>query len=252
MDTSLLSGYTHKKDAQVAIWYVDTDRQFALEADETIETGLSEYRWLFHLPDAFDSIQVVIVPSRSEFDRLVRDLLHVDIEYPSNPARIAQPQRRDIVVISPSRYEQEKIYQYDRDSFGRLLRHELIHVIEEYLSPNIDATPRWWSEGLAVCFSQQCRFEADFYQPALDGIANGSIPSLAQIDLERKLAYEWGWTIVEYIKQTYGLDGINRIIRESSNGEIASLIGLDIKNFEKNWQEWLICNKSLPQSPPRR
>ena len=62
------------------------------------------------------------MPDRSEFDRLVTDLLGVEIEKPSNSGRIAQPQKTDIVFLSPSAFEQHSKYEYVLNDFRRMIR----------------------------------------------------------------------------------------------------------------------------------
>ncbi len=55
---------------------------------------------------------MILVTKRSEFGRLVRDWLKVDIEIPSHQARIAQAQRTDMVVLSPSATESHTTFWY--------------------------------------------------------------------------------------------------------------------------------------------
>jgi len=194
--------------------------------------------------DEFPAIRVVLVPDRDEFDRLVRDLLQIEIEVPSHPARIAQPQRTDMVVLSPSAYEEHSAFTYVQEEFERLLIHEAVHMIEEYLSPNIEASPRWWGEGLAVYFSEQWRHEDAFRTPGLDGTVAGEIPSLAQVELEAKYAYDWGWAIVAFIETRYGRETIIRIVRECADGDVLALVDGDRDRLESMWHEW--AQQELP------
>jgi hypothetical protein len=89
-----------------------------------------------------------------------------------------------MVVISPSAYAVHTTFKYIPDEFRRLLIHELIHMMEEFLTPDIETTPRWWSEGLAVYLSGQWRFEDKFRKAAIDGIAEKNIPGFCQIESE--------------------------------------------------------------------
>jgi hypothetical protein len=190
-------------------------------------------------------VRAVLVTGRSEFDRLVPGWLGVPIETPSNPARVAQPQRTDLVLLSPSAYAAHSVYKYVPDEFRRLLARELVHMMEEFLSPDIETSPRWWGEGLAVYLSGQWLNEDDFRTPAFDGVARGEIPTFQQIATERKLAYAWGWTVVRFIESVYGKGMIRRIVKECADGDVFAIIGEDVATMEKRWREWLPIEGSL-------
>lgn len=236
----MLGHYLAVETAQFEIRYVAGESQFATETLRVLEDAFGHIAHYFQLTDAFPQVRVVLVIERDEFDRLVRDLLRIEIEVPSHPARIAQPQRTDMVVVSPSAYGSATIFQYHPDEFGRLLVHELVHMVEEYLSPNIEASPRWWGEGLAVYFSEQWLYDDEFRKPVMDGIAQKVIPTLPQIEAEVKLAYEWGWTVVWFLEKKFGQGMILKIIRECIDGDIFSMIGEDVGQLENQWRYWLL------------
>lgn len=238
----MLSNYLALGDAQFEIRYVEGEQQFAQESHCALSAAFVSLARYFMLTSSFQ-VRVVLVASRSEFDRLVRDLLRVEIEIPSNPARIAQPQRTDMVILSPSAYESQSIFKYIPSQFGKLLTHELVHIVEEYLSPNIEASPRWWSEGLAVYLSAQWLDE--FGKPALEGVAQNDIPSFHQIKVERELAYDWGWTMVRFIEVVYGRDMVLRIVKECVDGDVFSVVGIEAGSLETAWRDWLFTEESL-------
>jgi len=151
----MLEGYSELGDARIGVRHVEGERPFAERAFAALDAKIPALTSYFEVPVPFPPIRVVLVPSRNEFDRLVRDLLRVKIEVPSHPARIAQPQRTDMVVLSPSAYAEHSTFDYVPAEFDRLLVHEAIHMVEEFLSPNIESSPRWWGEGLAVHLSGQ-------------------------------------------------------------------------------------------------
>ena len=190
--------------------------------------------------ESFPKIRVVFVCNRDEFDRLVRDLLKVEIEVPSHPARIAQTQRLDMVMLSPTAYDKYSTFIYQPASFDRLLFHELIHIVEEYLSPNIEAIPNWWSEGLAIYLSGQWQYDEIFRKPALDGIRGKNIPDLSEIQSDLRLAYDWGWTIVSYIEHLFGQSKIKEIITHCADGNVLESISSELTIFEINWKQWLL------------
>jgi len=155
----MLDNYLTLGDVQFEIRYVEGEYRFAQETFAVLGRAFPSIASYFLVSDPFPKVTVVLVPDRNEFDRLVRELLGVQIEVPSNPARIAQPQRTDMVVLSPSAYKNHSVFKYIPDNFGRLLIHELVHMVEEHLTPDVETSPRWWSEGLAVYLSEQWRYE---------------------------------------------------------------------------------------------
>ena len=167
----------------IEIRFAEADRPSALLAGEALGERVPELLKVFEIDSGFPPIQVVLVPDRDEFDRLVRDLLKVEIEVPSHPARIAQPQRTDMVVLSPTAYAEHSTFEYVPEDFRRLLVHEVVHMIEEHLSPDIEASLRWWGEGLAVFFSGQSEHEEGFRRPALNGVVAGAIPTIEELSL---------------------------------------------------------------------
>jgi hypothetical protein len=116
-------------------------------------------------------------------------------------------------------------------------------------------TPRWWSEGLAVYLSRQWRYEDEFRKAVIDGIAEKDIPGFRQIEVERKLAYDWGWTIVRFIESVYGRDMILRIVsvlytgEECVDGKVFSVIGEEAGSLENRWMDWLLVEGRLTTPP---
>ncbi len=241
----MLDNYLRLGNEKAEIRYVEGEQQLAGETFDALAEALSAITCYFELSKPFPKVRAVLVPSRNEFDRLVRDLLRVEIEVPSNPARVAQPQRTDMVLLSPSAYESHSIFKYVLEDFRRLVAHELVHVVEEHLAPNIEATPRWWSEGLAVYISAQWRHENDFRRPVLKGVEENRVPRIAQIQTDRRLGYDWGWTIVRFINNTYGKEMILRIAKECPDGDVFSVIGEEASGLENRWRDWLVGDGRL-------
>ncbi len=198
----------------------------------------------FFSQEISDSLRLILVPDRKEYDRLVIKLLGVDIETPSNPGRLAQPQKTDLVFLHPSAYDRDSSYVFRPDEYTRLIRHELTHVFEEYLAPDIESSPRWWSEGLAVFLSRQWQ-HADqfaFRQPVLEGIEQNKLPDLSAVENDIGLAYDWGWTLVIYLYFTEGRGRIVEIVKEFdfSQADIIKELSSSQEELEMNWQDWLL------------
>ena len=246
----LLMDYRSVGDSGIQVWHVKGEDEYAADACLTLAGKQKLLLRTFCVEEVFPLVRAVLVPNRDEFDRLVKDLLRIEIEVPSHPARIAQPQRTDMIVLSPTAYAEHSTFEFVPEHFRRLLAHEFVHMIEEFLSPDIEASPGWWSEGLAVYFSEQSAHEDGFRGAAVDAIVTGSIPALARIMDDGKLAYDWGWTLVQYLDAVYGRDVICRIVRECADGNVLSCLGVGQDAFEEQWLQWLRDGEHL--RPPSR
>jgi hypothetical protein len=243
----MLDRYLKLGDERVEVRYVKTDRKFAEETLVILRRAIVALSGYFDLTTVFPRVRAILVPDRSEFDRLVADLLGVDIEKPSNPGRVAQPQKTDIVFLSPPAFKQHSTYEYEPDDFRRMIWHELVHVFEEYLTPDIETTTRWWSEGIAVYLSDQWRHESQFgfREPAIKSIRDKSVPDISKIQESIPLAYDFGWTIVKFIEDMKGKRVIARVVKEVRNGEIFPALGEEVYSFQKQWKAWLLSSKAV-------
>lgn len=242
---NLLSNYLTLGNPQYEIFFTQGEDNYAQLTFDALGEALPRITATFEVNTPFPKIRAVLVSERSEFDRLVLGWLGVPIETPSNPARVAQPQRTDLVLLSPPAYATHSVYKYAPDEFRRLLGHELVHMVEEFLSPDIETSPRWWGEGLAVYLSGQWLHEDEFRKAAMDGVAKGEFPTFQQIATERKLAYAWGWTVVRFIESAWGKEMIRRIVKECADGNVFAVIGEDAATLEGRWREWLLTEGSL-------
>jgi hypothetical protein len=185
-------------------------------------------------------MRAILAPNREEYIRLVKEFLRVDTEWASKPSRIAQPQRTDLVLLAPCAYLTDSIYKYSAEEYKRLIFHEMTHMFEEYLTPDMGTTPRWWSEGLATYLSEQWKYEEESRIPVISGCKSKRIPDFNEIEKDVTLSYQWGWTIVMFIEHTYGKEMILKIVRERDNGNVFEIVGENIEIFEKRWKEWLL------------
>ena len=243
----MLDGYLTVGDDRFEVRYVRPDRKHAEGTLATLRRAVAELSEYFDLANPFPCARAILVPDRNEFDRLVADLLGVDIEKPSNPGRVAQPQKTDIVFLSPRAFEQQSTYKYDPDDFRRMIWHELVHVVEEYLTPDMETSPGWWGEGLAVYLSDQWRCESQFQfrEPAIKSIRDKSVPHIVEIQGSVSLAYDFGWTIVKFIEEMKGKQVIVEVVKGVKNGEIFQALGEEVDSFQKQWKEWLLNGKMV-------
>jgi len=226
----------------IDVCYVERDCSYAEDIAATLAKSIDTLVAYFDITESLPRIRAILAPDRDAFDVLVADLLDVQIERPSDPRRIAQPQKTDIVFLSPSAYAAESAYDYVPDDFLRMAHHELVHVIQELLSPGIEESPLWWDEGLAVYFSNQWMFGGQFRfrEPVLESIRDGQAPGMSAIQADHSLAYSFGWTIVRFIDQEMGTDSITKIVRQMRDGDVFSLLGMDAGVLEERWRAWLL------------
>ncbi len=193
----MLTKYRKRMDYPIEVYYMRGEEEYA-QITMCEMARIAALLFLREENQTIPHLRAILVPTRREYERLVVNLLGVPIEIPSNPGRIAQPQRTDLVFLSPLAYKEHSIYEYHREEYERLIYHELVHVWEEYYSPAIEESPLWWSEGLAIYKSRQWMYEDqfNFLSPVFLGIAKGEIPKLHDINQSRDLSYHWGFTLV--------------------------------------------------------
>ncbi len=225
----------------MTVEYMPEDQAFVAATLDGLGKAAALLADYFGLQGRFPSVRAILAPSRGEFDRCVAEVLRVEIEVPSHPARIALPQGTDLVLLSPRAYEPGR-HRYTSEGLERLIGHELTHIVEEHLSPNIEELPRWWSEGLAMHLSGDW---VDELSHVVRETAADRIPALAEmqdgavIDASVRLCYQWGWTVVRYIESAHGRAGIRGIVEQCADGDVLATLGEDPAIFERRWREWL-------------
>jgi hypothetical protein len=238
--------------------YVPEDQAFVAATLDGLVKGAALLTDYFGLHGRFPSVRTILVPDRAEFDRCVAEVLQIQIEVPSHPARIGLPQGTNLVLLSPRAYV-PGTNRYSPEGYERLIGHELTHIVEELLSPNIEAMPRWWSEGLAMHLSGDWLEEAAHVR---EGVEAGRIPALAEMedgavaDASVRLCYQWGWSVVRYIESARGRPVIRRVVERCADGDVLATLGEDPGSFERGWREWLTgfcsaCPKDGQQAKPR-
>lgn len=236
----MLKDYSNIKVNNLCVYYKNGNLNHARLTLQTLSEAYTALSGYFNF-NIDKEIRSILTPARKEYERLVTGLLGVNIEIPSNPGRVAQPQRTDIVFLCPSAYNKHSIYTYVPSQYKMMIYHELTHVFEEAMSPNIETLPRWWSEGLAVYLSGQWKYndQFNFRLPAVIGLKNRQIPDLCEIDESIALSYEWGWTIVLFIEDFYSRETLVKIVKECEDGNIVKLLGQNNCSFEKKYRNWL-------------
>jgi hypothetical protein len=134
-------------------------------------------------------------------------------------------------------------------SFRATIQHELVHVFQfsaegrvyrEHFRPSPLSPPLWFSEGLAVHWSEDRNTEADMVLRNM--ILAGSLPSIDEF-----WRYEGGYTlyklgqsVLDYIGEEYGDDRIRFFYErlwanDSFDGVIRDVLGIESKELNERW-----------------
>ena len=131
------------------------------------------------------------------------------------------------------------------DNLEIQLPHEMTHVlIYRAAGGNYAAVPYWFNEGLAVLHQAQ----RDSRLPALLAAARDSRQFLSLSSLcapfnpaEVSLAYAESESVVSFIRQRFGAEGINRLLTAYAGGAdcgagVQSALGLSLDQLQTSWQ----------------
>lgn len=227
-------------DGNVVVFY--NNEVYAKETLKQAKISIDNLHEKFLVEDDIfrNTINIYLAPNRKEFEYLILNVLKINIKMPTSKGRIAQPQRTDLILLCPSAYETDSIYKYNYEEYTRLLIHEMIHMFHEHLSVDMENVARWFSEGIAIYFSNQYKYEDEFNESVIDGVSNNKIPKISNIIDDVMLSYDWGWTLVKYINDTYGFDTILNIMRNCGSSDVIGFIEENKVEFEEKWRDWLL------------
>ena len=138
----------------------------------------------------------------------------------------------------------------------RVIPHEISHQVLYQATDNPwNEPPLWFDEGLAVYLQtggktsyelmlDRAQREATFY--GLDALSYTFPYSPA----DASLAYAQSWSVVSWLHETYGAEGVEGLIDAFGSGSswdaaIQSALGVDIRLLETQWREWLEAQVQL-------
>lgn len=111
--------------------------------------------------------------------------------------------------------------------------HEFVHLLNDEINPNM---PVWMDEGVAIYIGPHPAYEYvtqrlfPFDQIPPFQTIEESYNSIPAGDL-------FAYAIVDFIVADYGLEALNRIIREPASFE--SILGVSRSNFEMRWRKYM-------------
>jgi len=120
--------------------------------------------------------------------------------------------------------------------------HEFAHLVSIAVNPRISNNPRWLWETVALYEN------GEFIAPmTLDYMRAGRYPTLAQLNAEvtaNHQVYEVGYVLGEFIVDSWGLDGLIRLMQ--LNGDVATAYGVTVAEFETRWYGFLRAKYGTP------
>jgi hypothetical protein len=122
-----------------------------------------------------------------------------------------------------------------RDAAGNAV-HEFSHVVSLNVNREFANNPRWLWEAVAIYEAQE------FVDPKkVQYMVEGDYPTLSELNLGfgtgGNRIYSLGYILAEYVVEGWGMEALRGLIE--SNGNMISVLGVDIKEFENGWHEWL-------------
>lgn len=115
--------------------------------------------------------------------------------------------------------------------------HEFVHVVSLHINTSIGNNPRWLWESVALYESGM------FVDPqTLPYMVSGNYPTLEELNTDYNSSdhniYSVGYTLLEYIIETWGKDSVIQLIQ--TNGNLQSALGISTPEFETGWYQFVV------------
>lgn len=156
--------------------------------------------------------------------------------------------------------------QYTPVNLGMVLRHELVHRLDNALG--CDAGPSLLREGLAVYVSGgHYVVESVPHKAAAIRLSSHFIPLERLVDdfytHQHEVSYIEAGALVTYVVDAYGWEGLETLCRATARGEedrsdgqlleagLQALVGAELTAFGTRWEMWLDLQLASPQDVER-
>ena len=115
--------------------------------------------------------------------------------------------------------------------------HEFAHLVTMQINSSIPNNPRWLWEAVALYENNE------FVNPkTLPYMVSGNYPTLKELNTDYNSSnhyiYNVGYLLLEYIVQTWGMDGVIGLVQ--NNGNITIRLGITIQEFESGWYQFVV------------
>lgn len=204
---------------------IDADMVLS-SATDTLETMQEEYGALLS-----QAVSIWVYPSMSDFSSTMQSNAREAV------AGTAYPEYGVISAILPASQPAE---------LNRIIPHEISHQVLSQATDNAwNHPPLWFDEGMAVYLQTG---GTSSYELILDRSVNdGAMYGLDALSYtfpynpaDASLAYAQSWSIVSWLHESYGAEGVARLIEAFGEGTswdtaLNVALGLDIQSLEAQW-----------------
>jgi len=231
------------QEGDLTIYWYQGDLPFARQAADAAEKGRTKILDLLQQPELERPIDIYLYTSDQDLETTLA------VSGANWAAGHAQPELGSVVVSVPPGPEQALEIQQQ-------IPHEIAHIVlYRFMGSEYQYLPAWVSEGIA---SQVEFFPHPEYQIRLEKAHDtGDLIPLAQLcqamptDSEQAvLAYAQADSVLEYIRQEYGVTAVQAMIAAYDRGvgcergvEIA--LGIGLNKLEKEWSGWAFTSPRL-------
>lgn len=217
------------------IFYSNQDKFYVDELSNLLGSSEDDLSKKIGLKIA-DPVKVFLCSSDRIFAELTGNFI------PHWGAGVADPVRSVIVLKSPS-------VTGDHENFPKLVRHELVHILIGQSVRFPEALPRWFSEGIAILFSNDEQFATG--KAISKALISDSIVPLDEIDdvlkfqqAKARLAYEESYSFTQFLEEKFGFDGLVKLIgvlnrSHSFDKTFSEVFEADLFELELEWYQSL-------------
>lgn len=219
---------------QVTVSYYTGDKAFAQQILDSAQSTIDKLQTSFDVAHT-RPIRIWAYNSKSDFQ---------GSQAPNSQewiAGTAYPELQVILAVLPDADSQE---------VGRVVPHEISHQVLYQATRNpFNVPPTWLDEGLAV--SNQANGNEYFQSMVETAAEKGKLFSIRSLTSEfpydpadASLAYAESFSVVQFILQRWGNDGMAAIITQyraihSTDDVLLNAIGVDVDGLDQLWKESL-------------
>lgn len=222
---------------QVRLYTYDTGDEFAGMMLERSQATIDDLERTYGL-DAIPPLSIWVYPSYEDFRGTLQGNSREAI------AGVTYPGMDAMVVIVPDGDERE---------FGRVVPHEISHQVLFAATQNAYShPPLWFDEGMAT--HTQIGGTDNYAGMVANAHADGALFDIQSLESsfpfqpqEATLAYASSWSMIAYIEERWGPEGIARLIDAFANGlpidaAVPTALGISLDELNDAWKAWVSIN----------
>ena len=222
---------------QVRMYVYGTDGDFARMMLEESQATIDALESTYGL-DAIPPTSIWVYPSYEDFAGTFQGNAREAI------AGVTYPGMDTILVIVPNGDERE---------FGRVVPHEISHQVLFAATENAyGPPPLWFDEGMAT--HTQIGGNEHFTQMVANAQADGTLFDIQSLAAsfpfqpqQATLAYATSWSMISYIEERWGPEGIAAMIDAFADGMaiedvVPEALGISLDELNTAWKAWVETN----------